>query len=301
MLTFKPIELSDKSWIDQITHAENVRSADYSFGTMFMWDERFRQRVARLGDRLGINPTYANPHFFAFPVGTGDLEAAIWELREYATQHEWPFRIRGVTAEHRQALEALFPGQFDFRVERDQFDYIYSAEKLATLSGKKLHGKRNHINRFVQTYSWSFDPLTAADIPACMSLLDTWTLENASKLEYGLGAEHNAIVRGFQNYEALGLEGGVLRANGAVVAFTLGERISQDTFDVHFEKAMSDIEGAYPMVNREFVRLILERHPNILYINREDDMGIENLRTAKLSYYPEFMVEKHTAVWRQGA
>ena len=299
MLTFKTLEISDKRWIDKILRAENSRSADYSFGTMFMWDQTFRQRVAPIGDRLGINPTYTSPHFFAFPVGTGDLETAIRELREYAISHEWPLRIRGVTTEHRQALEDLFPGRFEFRVERDQFDYIYAAEKLASLSGKKLHGKRNHINRFLQTYDWSFEPLTPALIPVCMDMLHVWIQENSAKVGYGLGAEHNAIVRGFSHFEDLGLEGGVLRVNGKVVAFTMGEQISADTFDVHFEKALTEIEGAYPMVNREFVRLILERHPNIQYINREDDMGIENLRTAKLSYYPEFLVEKHTAFWRQ--
>ena len=294
MINFKKPEITDKPWIDELCKAENSRSADYSFGNIFMWDSRYHQKVARIGDRLAILLNYDTTPFFAFPVGSGELRDAIRSLQDYAAAEGFPFRMRGVTAEHATALRELFPDEYQYTEDRAYYDYIYSAEKLASLSGKKLHGKRNHINRFVEDYpDWSFVPLTTALIPECNEMLDSWTLLNQDELERGLRPEHDALMCGFENYETLGLEGGALYTGGRMVAFTIGERISTDTYNMHFEKAFADIQGAYPMVNREFVRLTLERYPEIRYINREDDMGHENLRRAKLSYRPEFLIEKY--------
>ena len=107
--------------------------------------------------------------------------------------------------------------------------------------------------------------------------------------------EQLALKRAFQDFDFLGLEGGLLRTKGEVVAFTIGEKQNGDTYTVHFEKAFSRVRGAYPMINREFVRYVRQLYPEVVYINREDDMGMENLRKAKRSYYPDFMVEKYTA------
>ena len=298
MLEFEPIKLSDKSWIDPIVRAENSRSADYSFANIYIWDNRFKQQVARCSQRFIVMPTYEEKPFFAYPVGSGDLMPVIEEMRAYAESRGFPFVMRGVTSEHVRELNSLFPGKFDFYENRDYFDYVYSAEKLATLSGKKLHGKRNHINRFVENNDWSFEPLTTRQIPECMAMLEEWSEENMDKLDRDLSDEHDAIVRAFEHFERLGLEGGILRSGGRLIAFTVGEKISSDTYDIHFEKAYAHIQGAYPMINREFVRHIRKLYPEIAYINREDDMGRENLRQAKLSYYPEFLIEKFTAEWR---
>ena len=89
----------------------------------------------------------------------------------------------------------------------------------------------------------------------------------------------------------------MLYANGEIMGFTMGEFASRDTFDVHFEKARVDINGAYPMVCRELTRMLIAKHPNLKYMNREDDMGLESLRTSKLSYKPEYLLKKYTARW----
>jgi len=298
MLEFKPVELSDKSWVDPLVLAEDSLSADYNFGNIFMWDLSFRQLLSRLGDRMVVMPTYGEKPFFAYPVGSGDIGPVVEEMHAYARDHGFPLVIRGVTAGHIPLLEAAFPGQFDFTPNRAYWDYVYSAEKLSTLAGKKLHGKRNHVNRFLEENDWSFEPLTARTVDECMAMLDDWTARNAAFEGEGLDDEHAAIGRGFSNFDALGLEGGILRVEGRLVAFTVGEKISSAGFNVHFEKAYADVNGAYPMVNREFVRQIRAAHPEIVYINREDDMGHENLRQAKLSYHPELLVEKYTAAWK---
>lgn len=296
MLDFKAIELTDKAWVDRLVFEENSPSADFNFGNMYMWDGSFHQQIGQYGGRLIVCPRYSRHPFFAWPVGAGELKPVLDKMEAHAKACGHPFMLRGVTAENLPRLEALCPGRLQIREDRDYWDYIYSAEKLATLSGKKLHGQRNHCNRFEKENDWQFRPMTPADIPACKALLDHWMESCGEDEKDGIDDEYAAILRGFEAFEALGLEGGVLWANGQLAAFTLGEKISADTFNVHFEKAYRGIPGAYSMVNRQFVRLIRQKHPEILWINREDDTGRPSLRQAKLSYHPARMVKKYTVV-----
>lgn len=296
MLDFKAIELSDKQWIDPLVFEENSPSADFNFGNMYMWDEHFRQQVAHWGGRLIVCPCYSEKPFFVWPVGGGELEPVLERLMEYSRRLSQPFSLRGVTAENLPRLEALYPGRLSISPDRDYWDYLYRIEKLAELPGKKLHGQRNHCNRFEKENDWSFRAMTEQDIPACRELLDRWMLSCGEDETDGIDDEYRAILRGFESFGALGLEGGVLFAGGELAAFTMGEVISSDTFNVHFEKADRDRDGAYAMVNREFARLIRQKHPDILWLNREDDTGRPGLRQAKLSYHPDRMVEKHTVV-----
>lgn len=294
MIEYHQVSIADKEWADRFFKAENSRSADYNFGNIYMWDNIYRQKLSHAGGRLITKLRYAEMPFFAFPVGSGSVRPAIRAMEETAARKGCPLAIRGVTEEQRALLESECPGVFSFTEDRDYFDYIYSTEKIATLSGKKLHGKRNHCNRFEQEHVWDFVPLTKELMPCCMEMLGQWQGEFEMPPE-GLEDEHSAIIRAFMRYNALGLEGGVLRAEGKVLGFTIGERTSSDTYDIHFEKAFSGVNGAYPMVAREFARQLLRDHPDVKYLNREDDMGRENLRTAKLDFYPEFLLKKYTA------
>lgn len=296
MIELHPVTLADKSWIDPLVWAEGSSSADFNFGNIYLWDESFHQQVGRLEDRVIVMPRYGKQPFFAWPVGAGELAPVIRQMREYAAGQGFPFTLRGVTAEHLPLVDALFPGGYTLESKRDLWDYLYSAEKLDTLSGKHLHGKRNHINRFEAENDWAFAPMTAADFPECRRLLDQWLAGNGEDLDHGARDEYAAISRAFRDYDALGLEGGVLRSSGRLIAFTMGEPVCEHTFVVHFEKAYADINGAYTMVNREFVRLIRQKHPAVQWINREDDMGLDSLRKAKQSYHPDRMVEKYTVV-----
>ena len=298
MIPFKTVTLCDKHWIDEIVMAEGSRSADYNFGNIYIWDNRYRQLVARAGGRMLTKLRYAGKPTFVFPIGSGPLRPAIEELRHFAVEKGYePFCLRGITEEHRAMLEEEYPGCFAYSEDCDNADYIYEAEKLATYAGKALHGKKNHCNRFEAENDWRFVPLTRELIPDCLDMLDVWSEENAERLEKSIVYEHTAIVRAFAAFEKLGLEGGVLYANDKIVGFTLGEMICEDTFDVHFEKAEGALNGAYPMTCRELTRMLMEKHPNLRYMNREDDMGIEALRRSKESYKPAYLLKKYTATW----
>ena len=297
MIEFHAVTLLDKEWIDRHVLCENVPSADYNFGNMFIWDEHYRQLICRFGDRTLTKVRAHGKPAFVFPIGCGPLRPAVEALREYAAAKSYSFLLLGVTEKHRAQLEEEYPGRFEFCEEARWADYIYEAERLATYAGKALHGKKNHCNRFEAEHDWSFVPLTRDRIPACLQMLDDWTRENEERLDKSIVYEHDAIERAFTYYEALGLEGGVLYADGRIMGFSFGEMTSLDCFDVHVEKADIHVNGAYPMVCREMVRMAMRLHPGLQYINREDDMGLESLRESKQSYKPAFLLKKYTARW----
>ena len=181
-----------------------------------------------------------------------------------------------------------------FHSVRDSADYVYETEQLAQLHGKKLQAKRNHCNRFEAAYpDYRVLPLTADQLPRCRAFTDEWYrlhfLEN-DPADYAL--EQRAIGLAFDHFDALGMTGLVLEVEGEVVAFAMGNPIRPDMFDVNFEKARADMNGPYPMINREFARRIAQEQPQYRFLNREDDMGLEGLRRAKESYIPDLLLEK---------
>ena len=297
MIEFHAISILDKEWIDRHLRCEDSPSADFNFGNMFIWDEHYRQLVCDMGERTLTKVRLHGKPAFVYPLGCGPLRPAIEALRAYAAMKEYPFLLRGITEKHKALLEEEFPGCFAFCEEEKYADYIYEAEKLATYSGKALHGKKNHCNRFEAEHDWAFVPLSRENIPACQAMLEEWTADNAERLDDSIVYEHEAIERALDHYEELELEGGVLMADGKVMGFSFGEMTSSDAFDVHVEKAAADVNGAYPMVCRELTRMLLQKHPELKWMNREDDMGLEPIRRSKESYKPAYLLHKYAARW----
>ena len=287
--------------MNRLIYEENSRSTDHCFANIYMWDDTYIQQVAEVEGCLCVRLDYEESPFYSCPIGAGDKPAAVRQLKEDAKQLGVPLRIRGICQRDLAWLGKAFPDEFTVQEDRFVFDYLYRTEKLATLSGKKLQQKRNHIHRFEDACpDWRFQPMTAADIPACQDFQRQWLAQHTAQGSADdYASEELALGRCFAHWTELEMEGGMLFSGDQMIGYTVGEKLNSDTFDVHFEKAVADIQGAYAMINREFVRYIAEQHPEIQYINREDDMGHENLRHAKMSYAPEALVEKYTADWRQ--
>ena len=200
-----------------------------------------------------------------------------------------------------EQLESWFPGQFEMVCDRDSYDYIYDIDDLADLRGKKYQKKRNHVNRFRLSHpDCRVLPLDENTKEAAQSMIESWFAGRHTTDPQGdYLLESIAVSKAFRNLEALGMEGIVLMEGGRVLAVTLGSRMGADTFDIHFEKAREDVDGAYAAVNCEFARYLRLKYPEVRYLNREDDLGLEGPRKAKLSYLPVRLVEKCRAVLRE--
>ena len=301
MIEFHVPELSDKRWVDPLLRLYAGRACDYNFSNLFMWGPVFGVRIALLSGRLAIQVRHPAPHAYLWPVGSGDLRTALLALEADAAAWDMPFRLVAVTERHKQQLDALFPGQFRYQDERADYDYLYEINRLADLPGKKLHAKRNHVNRFLKEYSdWVYEEMTPRHIPECLVMDEQWYLRNSvgdgADIQRETNSEGLAFRRALNHFDELGLEGGLLRVYGEVVAFTVGSILDADTFDVHYEKAYGELPGAYAMINRCFARQVRDKHPGVVFLNRENDLGIEGLRKAKLSYDPDMLVAKYSAV-----
>lgn len=303
MIEFRTPEREDKPWVDALLAQADYRGCEYNFTNLYVWKEAYRHQIARVDQFLVAHLCGGLGCSYLYPAGRGDVVPVLRALQAEADRRGEPLRLVCLTPRQMEELDALFPGAFAYEADRPGYDYLYDINRLADLEGKKLHAKRNHINRFVeQNPSWTFEPLTPGDMDACLAMDEEWyrrsrIREGAAEAQ-DLGDEGVALRLAMAHYQALGLEGGVLRVAGEVVGFTMGDMLCSDTYDVHFEKAYGEIQGAYAMLNQSFARWVRARHPGVKYLNREDDMGVEGLRRAKRSYYPDLMVEKHAAILR---
>jgi hypothetical protein len=297
MLRFRPITLEDKNWINPLVFASKSRNADFSFVNMFAWSRDYAQRVCCCDGCLIGEVTIDGERRLSFPLGVTDdtaLRTIVTELRAAYS----PFVMSALSSAHVAELSRVFPGEFTAESDPNLSDYLYDLDKLTTLAGKKLHAKRNYINRFTtDNPDWTFEPVTPLNAGECMMTDGLWLYNKKDDGFDTIPGEVRALERALTNFTAIGLDGGLLRLRkgGSVAAFTIGERLSEDTYVTHFEKALPDIDGAYQMINREFARAVKEKYPSVRYVNREEDMGIEKLRQAKRSYYPDLMEDKYTA------
>lgn len=297
MINFKNVELSDKEWMEPLLVAADMRGCHQNFTNIFAWSEVYNYQVARANDYLVVKGKIEdNTPYYFYPAGWGDIKPVIEALKQDAEECQHEFQLLGISPENREVLKSLFPENFEYEEMRDGFDYVYLLDKLVNLAGRKLQAKRNHINRFkANNTDWSFEKITAANLAECWEMNRKWCKINGLKDDENLALEYCAVRRCFDNFTELGLLGGLIRLDGGVIAYTMGEKLNSDTFVTHIEKAYGEIQGAYQMINREFAALIQENYPQLLYVNREEDMGFEGLRKAKLSYHPDKMEEKYIA------
>jgi len=293
MLNFRTVTLEDKNWVEKCMKSAGFRGSEYTFSNLFDWRDGYELTIAQYDDFLLIKGGKGENASYMYPIGEGDLTAAVAALRSDAAENGIVFSMYGIPAERTEQVLTILGEGYVIEPVRDNFDYIYSRESLATLAGKKLHGKRNHINKFLSLYpDWKVEPINEGNIEEAWQMNLEWCSRQEC-VSHSLRKESCAVQNAFENYFELGLTGALLRVNGDVVAYTMGNQVTEDTFVVHIEKAFTDIEGAYTMINREFVRMLPEKY---LYINREDDVGDLGLRKAKESYRPEMMYERYNAV-----
>ena len=195
------------------------------------------------------------------------------------------------------AVERMMPGRVVVKPRRNQYDYIYLRQELADIKGKSLKSKRNHVNKFLSEHpGFSYCDLTPSLFWECRRGEAQWRDRvSGGSHEYNImaNAELRAMETVFSHWDALGMRGGCIYAEGRLVAFTYGSAVTHDTFDVCVEKADRTVDGAFNIINQQFAVHLPEQY---VYINREEDMGLEGLRKSKLSYHPHFLLSYNNAV-----
>lgn len=299
MLQFRDINLDDMTWVTPLLEASGYLGNDYTFPNIFNWRCAYNSKIVRINDYLVVKLHLPDP-VYLFPAGHGDLSPVIDLMISDAAERDIPFKMIGIEAAAKSRLEQLFPNRFLLQPMRDYFDYLYTREKLATLPGKKLHSKRTNLRHFLnEAPSWVYEPITPDNIQECIEMHTEWRRQNLCFDDpdstcdgSGLVQEKCAVKNAFAHFFELGMEGGLLRVDGRVVAFAAGERYRTNHFIVNIEKAFLSPAGSYAMINNQVASHLPE---DILYINREDDVGDPGLRKAKLSYKPDLLLEKFEA------
>lgn len=292
-IEFHEITLDDKAWMDARFQEDDRNACEYTFANNFVWRKVYHVEVAEKYGCAVIRFEEEGVVMYSYPIGAGDRRKVIDELRTICEEEKRPLIMSPLSEADREQMLTWYPEQFLIQGDRNDYDYIYSREKLATLAGKKMHGKRNHIARFQDEDDWCYEELNDSNIEECRNMTYTWIKMRAEKWNEEMELEMSVLHEAFDYRKELGLVGGIIRKAGQIVAFSIGEPLNSDTYVVHFEKAFPDMQGAYPMINQQFV---LHACEDYTYVNREEDTGDPGLRKAKMSYYPEILLKKYVAV-----
>ena len=290
-MALKKIEIEDRPRLDKYLLTKKDRSCDMVFPNIYLWSRKYKVGYEIVEDCLVFGEEGRQEYNRSFPFGTEENKrrAVLHFMRQAKeTGVDWFFNL--VTESDFALLEKWFPGCFTIKYNRDRADYVYETEKLALLSGKKYHKKKNHVNKFKSLYpDWTYEPITDDNVEDCFQMAMKWRQLNGCDEDEDKKDEMCVTMNALRLMKELELTGGLLRVDGQVVAFAIGEPLQEDMFCVHIEKALTEYQGAYPMINQQFV---LHEMMDYRYVDREEDTGSEGLRKAKESYRPVFMVNK---------
>ena len=291
MLDFQDISIEDRERVENYFEFLEEPFCDFTFGNLFCWSVVENTKIAFLNDFLFIRFSDDEKLYYTFPLGNGEIKNAINLIIEDAKINNKKFQFVCLNKKQSEILKEIFKEKIKINKNRDAFDYVYSVEKLSTLSGRKYHSKKNHFNSFENNYNFIYEEINENNLQDCISFANEWYSETEATPP--LLKEQKVLIKAFENYFKLNLIGAIIKINEKIVAFCVGEKMyKENIFCTHFEKASSEFQKAYTVINKLFSEFSIN---NFEFVNREDDAGIEGLRKAKLSYYPEFILEKYYA------
>lgn len=286
-LRFEPISLDFKTRYLQRLEACPEKTSDYSFSNIFGWADEYGLQWAWDRALVWIRQSKPSPRLWA-PVGPWHEVNWSETLRQFTAGTQFtriPEALAQIWRDHANA------GIRPPAEERDQWDYVYDVQELIELKGNRFHKKKNLLNQFLRNYDWQYRDFSARTIEPAMAMQADWCNWKDCESSEVLSAENRAVFKILSHWEQLnGLTGGVLMVDGIIVAYTIGETMSDDMVVVHFEKGCPDYKGVYQAINQMF----LEHLPaGIRWVNREQDLGDKGLRKAKLSYNPTHFLKKY--------
>lgn len=291
-LEFKTPQISDYKKIMDFLAPFSMGSFSCEINplTFLIWKDYYKQKIAFLDDMMFVM-LGQEVKFFLLPFAK-DIRKGVEILRAYCNQQNIPLLFLAADGDRLDRFNKLFGEEFSQIESRDDYEYLYLSEKLINLSGKAFHSKRNHISAFSKKHSWIYKSLSTDILPDIFKMADRWVsdMSNSTDNIKSLLVENAAIKELLPRYKELGLKGGAIYVEDKLISFTFGSKINDLVFDVHVEKALPEFRSAYTLINNQFVKNELS---DFKYINREDDMGLEGLRKAKLSYHPDLLLKKY--------
>lgn len=284
-MRIRKISIDDRALVESYLKEFQPQISEHTFTNNFVWRDVHRINLAQFDDAIiffsdnGGDLTIIGP-----PVGRVDLLEAVKSIEEIAGKS-----VAACTRLDGSAISELDRGLLNISSDPANFDYVYRRSDLAELPGRRYHNKRNLIAQGAAQFKFSFEEITEANLCDVKEMMDRWCHNRRCQEEAGLCFEYIAIGELLTNFSSLQVLGGAIRIDGMIEAFTFGEKLNDKTAVIHFEKAMPDFKGLYQIINQEFCRRSLG---DFEFVNREQDLGIEGLRKAKESYFPEHLVEK---------
>lgn len=296
MLEWSIPEAEDEDWINSCIAVSGTMASDASFANIYLLRNKYSTKISRYKDFIIRKYSGKGARCgYTFPLGKGDVAKALAEIEKDAKECGERLQFAFVTEEQKEVLENVMPARFCYSSDAGDSDYIYLRSELASLSGKAFHKKKNHFSKFVRTYpDYKYYEIGACNIYDAQKVADAWYYEHLHDEDASQLAEYKAIKEALENFEELGLIGGIIYVNDSPCAMTIASKINENTVDVHFEKAVGEyaLNGGYAAINK----LFSEKLDGVTWLNREEDIGIEGLRKAKLSYRPKIMLKKYSAV-----
>ncbi|MFC1594017.1 DUF2156 domain-containing protein [Candidatus Omnitrophota bacterium] len=287
---FTPITLDHKHELDAYFKRNPPVTSELNFTNLFMWQEVHDYQIARFGSGFFISAVYDGALCLLQPLVEDDMDTAVQEAFKYLQENIEKPTLRRVGEDF---MKAGFLDAADVSIDEDRnnFDYVYSAQELIELPTQKYHDKKNLIRQFTKKSPYVYTRCSSIMIEKAKQFIDQWCTVKQCDIHEGLGKENRAVKKLLDNLDVLDVVGAAIEVDGRIVALSFGEKLNNDTFVVHIEKARADMIGLYQTINWEFLR---NEAQHVSFVNREQDVGVEGLRKAKLSYNPIGFVKKYT-------
>jgi uncharacterized protein len=295
MIALKELTLADKPEFDRLLAGLQAEISDLTFTNLFMWQYSYGIHAfyeAALDYWILLAKPSNWPPFFLPAVGDWSdslkLTQALKKMDDLARTENFDLVLRRVPRRLAEALQRI-DSSLIYHEDRNTFDYLYRSQDLIELAGRRYHSKRNFLSRFQRQYNWEYQQITPENVRECLELKTEWF--NLKRIDQDLTSEEQAMALVLDNFERLGVGGGLIKVDGIIQAIAVGEKLTENTAVIHIEKANTEFEGIYAAINQLFAN---NQWRDLEFINREEDMGFEGLRKAKLSYHPVKLIEKYS-------
>jgi hypothetical protein len=287
---FKPLGLDDSDTVRKILWRYQPQTSELTFTNLFIWRSVYDWQWSVEKDwLLFFGSKGSGEPFLLPPVGPSPRFEMVSRMLHWLRDHKGAVRPSIERADERLAAEISGSSSLAVEPSREHFDYVYRSEDLINLRGSRYHAKRNHINRFLKSSRFELVPISGDNLEACAAFQERWCEWRRCEDDMNLLGEWEAIKAALAHYTSLNVKGAAVMIDAKVEAFTFGERLKEDTAVIHIEKANPEIPGLYAVINQQFCE---KYWSGMTYINREQDLGEEGLRKAKLSYHPDHLVQK---------